>query len=78
MELETGGAFNFCFGGQQHTDEMSQSTLKELSDFLVPSSFVFLLGTLYFKLILLLVDLLKGSAPVTCIENLTPDFSASK
>lgn len=30
---------------------------------------------IYFTFILLLVDLLRGSAPVTYIENLTPDFS---
>lgn len=30
---------------------------------------------IYFTFILLLVDLLRGSAPVTYIGNLTPDFS---
>lgn len=54
--------------------------LKSITIFVVvvPSSFIFLLGTLYFKLILLLVDLLGGSAHVTYIENPTPDCTGSK
>lgn len=46
--------------------------------FFAPSPFIFVLGRLYFKLILLLVDLLRGSAPVTYIENLTSEFSWCK
>lgn len=78
MGLETEDAFNLCLGGQQHPAEMSWSALKEHPDFYVPSTVIFLLGTLHFKWILLLVDLLGGSVPVTYIENLTPDFSGSK